>query len=123
MIVAVPLPPRAIVTLPGVAVTVKFPSGLTVRVIVVVAVTLPEVPVIVTAAVPVLAVLFAVNVTVDEAAGLPAKAAVTPFGNPVATRATFPENPFTGVIVIVLATLPTPCVIVTALGVAASVKC
>lgn len=122
--VTVPLLPRAIVRLVGFAVSVNVPSGFTVRAIVVVAVRLPEVPVMVTVAVPVLAALLAVNVTtLDEVAGLPLKVAVTPFGSPVAVSVTLPENPFTGAIVIVLAPLPTPCVIVTTLGVAKSVKC
>ena len=122
--VTVPLLPRAMVKLFGAAVTVKVPNGFTVRTIVVVAVTLPDVPVIVTVLVPVFAVLLAVNVTtLDEVAGFPLKTAVTPFGSPAAVSVTLPVNPFTGVMAIVLAPLPTPCVIVTALGAAESVKC
>ena len=122
--VIVPLLHRAIVRLFGVAAAkAKFPRGLTVRVIVVVAVKLPEVPVMVTAAVPVLAVLLAVKVTMlDEVAGLTLKVAVTPLGSPVEVNGTLPDNPFTGVIVIVLVPLPTPCTTATELGVADSVK-
>ena len=61
--VTAPLLPRAMVRLFGAAVTVKVPNGFTVRAIVVVAVTLPDVPVIVTVLVPAFAVLLAVNVT------------------------------------------------------------
>jgi hypothetical protein len=80
--VTVPLLPRAMVKLFGAAVTVKVPQRIhRENVIVVVAVTLPDVPVIVTVLVPVFAVLLAVNVTtLDEVAGLPLKVAVTPFG-------------------------------------------
>lgn len=74
VIVLVPLLPRAIVRVFGVAVKAKFPNGFTVRAIVVVALKLPEVPVIVTVAVPVFAVLPAVKVTtLDEVAGFPLK--------------------------------------------------
>src|ERR1035438_2756053 len=96
--VLVPLLLRAIVRVFGEADRLKFPSGLTVSVIVVVALRLPEVPVMVTVAVPVFAVWLAVKVTtLDEAAGFPLKDAVTPFGSPEAARVTFPENPFSGV--------------------------
>ena len=94
------------------------------RAIVVAAVRLPEVPVIVTVAVPVFAVLLALNVTTfDEVAGFALKVAVTPLGTPDTVKATLPENPFTGVMVIVLVPLPTPCVMVTELGAAERVKC
>ena len=55
----------------------------------------PDVPVTVTVAVPVVAVLLAVNVTTLVAAvGLVPKLAVTPAGNPEAERVTLPVNPF-----------------------------
>ena len=66
----------------------------TVRAIVVVAVRLPEVPVIVIVDEPVLAVLLAVSVStleLVEEAGL--NAAVTPLGRPLALNATLPVNP------------------------------
>lgn len=123
VIVIVPLLPRAIVRLFGTAARVKFPRGLTVRAIVVVAVRLPEVPVMVTVAVPVFAVLLAVNATtLDEVAGFPLKNAVTPFGSPVAVNVTLPENPFTGTMLTVLVPLPTLCVMATEPGAADSVK-
>ncbi len=63
----------------------------------------PEVPVIVTDAVPVVAVLLAVNVTtLVEVVGLVPKAAVTPEGRPEAESVTLPVNPPEGVSVIVL---------------------
>jgi hypothetical protein len=74
----------------------------TVSEMVVVAVRLPEVPVIVTVDVPVVAVLLAVNVTtLDPVVGLVPNAAVTPLGRPVAARVTEPVNGLTSVTVIV----------------------
>ena len=88
----------------------------TVRVSVVVFVKLPEVPEMVTKAVPIVAALPAVSVKVlvpVVLAGL--KEAVTPVGNPEADRLTLPVNPFCGVIVTVLVPLA-PCVTVRLLG-------
>ena len=64
----------------------------------VVAVRAPEVPVIVTTAVPVAAELLAVSVNVLEPgeAGFGAKDAVTPLGRPDAVRLTLPVNPYCG---------------------------
>ena len=77
---------------------------------------LPEVPVMVTLAVPVVAALLAVSVTVLVLVVLPGlKKAVTPPGRPEADRLTLPLKPFCGVTVIVLAPLA-PCVIVKLLG-------
>lgn len=79
-------------------------------------------PVIVTVAVPVVAVLLAVNVTVLLVVVLPGlKEAVTPLGRPEADRLTLPVNPFTGLTVIVLLPLP-PCVTETLVGDAESEK-
>jgi CDP-diglyceride synthetase len=75
----------------------------TVSAIVVVCVSAPLTPVIVTVAAPRVAVLDAVKVSVLVPvvdAGL--KAAVTPAGNPLALSATLPVNPPEGVMVIVL---------------------
>jgi len=59
--------------------------------------------VIVTVAVPVVAVPLAVSVKVlEEVAGFVPNAAVTPFGIPVADKLTLPEKPFDGVMAIVL---------------------
>lgn len=69
----------------------------------VVFVKLPEVPVIATLTVPVVAVPLAVNVKVlvpVVLAGL--KAAVTPLGRPEADKLTLPVKPFCGVTVMVL---------------------
>lgn len=82
---------------------------LTVRLIVVLAVVLPEVPVMVTATgPPVVAVLLAVRVsTLVPVAGLAPNAAVTPLGKPDAARVTLPVNPPTSVTVMVsVAVLP-----------------
>jgi hypothetical protein len=87
-----------------------------VREIVVVLVKLPDVPVMVTEAVPVVAVLLAVNVKVLLLAVLLGlKEAVTPLGTPDADKLTLPLKPFCGVTVMVL--VPAlPRVIVKLLG-------
>ena len=88
----------------------------------VVAVKLPEVPVIVTEADPVVAELLAVRVsTLFPVVGFVANAAVTPLGRPDAARVTLPVNPPTSVTVIVLVPL-LPWVIVRLLGESDSVK-
>lgn len=123
VMVLVPLLPRAMVKVFGVALRLKVPSGFTVSEMVVEAVALPEAPLIVTVAVPFLAVSAAVNVTVvDDVAGFVLKDAVTPLGNPEAEKATVPVNPFSGVMLIVLAPLPAPCTIATPPGAEERVK-
>src|ERR1700733_6548082 len=88
----------------------------------VVAVKLPEVPVIVTVADPVVAVPLAVSVSpLDPGVGFVATAAVPPLGRPDAARVTLPVNPPTSVTVIVLVPL-LPWVIVRLLGESDSVK-
>ena len=73
---------------------------------VVVAVRLPEVPVMVTVEVPVVAVELAVRVsTLVPVVGLVPKVAVTPLGKPDAASVTLPVNPFLSVTVIVLVPL------------------
>jgi hypothetical protein len=112
------------VTEVGDAAMVKFGVAVefTVSARVVVAVKLPEVPVIVTVADPVVAVLLAVSVsTLVPVVGLVPNAAVTPLGRPDAARVTLPVNPPTSVTVIVLVPLP-PCVIVRLLGESDKVK-
>jgi len=79
-------------------------------------VSVPDVPVMVTVAVPVVAVELAVSVTaLVDVVGLVPKLAVTPAGSPDAERLTLPVKPFTGFTVIVLVPLP-PCVTVTLAG-------
>jgi hypothetical protein len=93
----VPLAPCAIVTLLGDAESVKFAVGraFTVSETVVLFDRLPDVPVIVTVDVPVVAVLLAVNVNVLAlVAPLGLKDAVTPLGRPVADKTTVPLKPF-----------------------------
>lgn len=88
---------------PGLAVTV--------RAMVVVAVRLPEVPVIVTVDEPVVAAALAVRVsTLADVAGLVANVAVTPAGRPDAVRVTEPANGLTSDTVMVLVPLA-PCAI------------
>ena len=89
---------------------------------VVVAVVVPEVPVIVTFEVPTVAVALAVKViTLVLVVGLVANAAVTPAGNPVAARVTLPVKvPVSVTVMVSLAVLP--CVTDNAAGDAASVK-
>src|SRR5580658_737417 len=106
-----------IVTLAGDADKLKLTDAFTVKETVVVCVKLPETPVIVTVAVPVVAVALAVNVRMLVAvAGFVPNAAVTPVGKPVAERVTLPVNPFAGVTVIVLVPPAAPCTIVTLAG-------
>lgn len=124
VIVLVPLLPCATVTEVGEALTLNAGDEveLTVRAIVVVAVKLPEVPVIVTVAVPVVAVEDAVSVsTLVPVVGLVPNAAVTPLGSPDAASVTLPVNPPASVTLIVLVPL-LPWVTVKLLGEAESVK-
>jgi hypothetical protein len=93
----------------------------TVSVIDVVCDRLPEVPVMVTVTVPVVAVPLAVNVTtLVLVVGFVPNAAVTPAGRPEAASVTLPLKPLRGATVIVLVPVP-PCTIVTAAGEAESV--
>jgi hypothetical protein len=100
----------------------------TVRLIVVEWVVEPEVPVIVTVAAPVVAVEEAVRVKVEVAlpfaggvTGFVENVAVTPLGRPVALSVVAALKPFKLVIVMVLVPLE-PCVIVSELGEAPTVK-
>ena len=69
-------------------------AGLTVRAIVVVAVNVPDVPVMMTFEVPAVAVLLAVSVsTLDPVVGLVLNTAPTPVGSPDAANVTLPANP------------------------------
>lgn len=80
-------------------------------------------PVIVTVAVPVAAVALAFRArALVEVAGFGLNEAVTPFGSPEAESATLPENPFTGVMVMMLSPPDPPFAIVTALGEAERLK-
>jgi hypothetical protein len=99
---------------------VKVGGRLTVTVTVVLEVTLPETPLIVTVYIPVVAVEDAVKVTILEVvAGLVANAAVTPAGRPVAERVTDPVKPPVSVMLMVLLALA-PCATVTEAATAAS---
>ena len=123
VIVALALLPRSIVNVFGAAFRVKFPSGVTVSETVVLAASPIDVPVMVTVAVPFFAVKLAVNVTiVADVVGFVLNDAVTPFGSPETANETSPENPFSGATLTVLVPLPTPCMIVTAVGAAESVN-
>ena len=97
--------PKALVFCGEIVYTMWHPSavtGLTVRAMVVVAVTLPEVPVMVIVDVAAVAVLLAVSVsTLVPVVGLVPNAAVTPLGSPDAARVTLPVNPPTSVTPIV----------------------
>jgi hypothetical protein len=112
------------VTEVGEAAIVKFglAAALTVSASTVVAVRLPEVPVMVTVAVPVVAELLAVRVsTLVPVVGFAPNDAVTPLGRPDAASVTLPVNPPTSVTVIVLVPL-LPWVIERLLGESESVK-
>jgi len=109
----------------GEAESVKFgvAATFTVRWTVVVWFRLPQMPVMVTVAVPVVAVLLAVNVrTLVLVAGFVPNDAVTPDGKPDAESITLPVKPLVGVIVIVLVPPVPPCVIVTLVGEADKLK-
>ena len=102
------LPVCAMLKLFGVADKVKFggTKALTVRETVAVLVKLPDVPVTVMVAVPVLAVLLANRVSVLVLVALEGlNEAVTPLGKPVAARLTLLLKPFSGFTVIVLVPL------------------
>lgn len=112
VIVLLPFVPCFTVRLAGEAEREKFgcAGAFTVRLMAVVWLVVPEVPVTVTVAVPVVAVLLAVKVsTLVEVVGFVPKLAVTPDGRPEAERLTDPVNPLMGVTVIVLLPL-VPCV-------------
>jgi hypothetical protein len=122
VIVAVPEFPCAMLTLPGDAERVKFTGAVTVRVIVVVLVTLPDVPVIVTKAVPVVAELLADSVSVLAVlAGFGPNDAVTPLGRPDADNVTPLLKPLYGVMLMV-GVPGAPCAMLTLPGDAESVK-
>src|SRR5207249_3811399 len=127
VIVLLPLEPRVTVKLLGEAESVKLGCGggavpFTVKLMFVVCVRLPDVPVTVTVTVPKAAVLLAASVRVLElVAVLGLKEAVTPLGRPEADRDTLLLKPFAGVMVIVLLPLE-PRVTVKLLGEAESVK-
>ena len=81
----------------------KLGAAFTVRLSVVVFVKVPEVPVMVTLAVPIVAVGLAVSVSVlVEVVGFGLNDAVTPVGNPVAVNVTLPLKPLAGVMVTAL---------------------
>jgi len=124
VIVLVPFAPACtIVTLVGEAASVKFGAAPTVKLTDVVCVKLPDTPVIVTLAVPMVAVALAVKVKVVEVVeGFGLNAAVTPVGKPVAEKVTLPVKPFSGATVIVLVPPAPPCVTVTLEGAAEIVK-
>ena len=123
VIVLLPLAPCVTVTLAGEAESEKsgVATAFTVRETEVVWVSVPEVPVMVTADVPVVAVALAAKVTtLLPVVGLVPNDAVTPEGKGDVDKVTLPVNPPEGVTVIVLLPLP-PCAIVTLVGDAESV--
>lgn len=125
LIVLVPLPPRFTLTEAGEALIVKFGDevALTVRVRVVVATRLPEVPVMVTVLVPVVADALAVSVSaLVPLVGFGLNAAVTPVGSPDAASVTLPVKPFRSFTVIVLLPPAPPSAIVKLLGESERVK-
>src|SRR5262249_5429369 len=100
------------------------PVGFTVRLMLVLWVSEPEVPVTVTVNVPVVAVPDAARVRVEEPGAVTepgAKEAVTPLGVPLALRLTEPPKPFRLPMLMVLVPLP-PWVTVTEVGEAEMLK-
>jgi len=117
-----PLLARPILRLAGVADKLKFGAPTTVRESVVELLTLPLTPWMVTAKVPMAALVLAVKVKVlvlEVLAGL--NDAVTPPGRPEAERLTAPLKPFCGVMVIAVPPL-LPCTTFTVPGAAESAK-
>jgi hypothetical protein len=99
-----------------------FAAGVTVRLIVIVSVKVPDVPVTLTRAVPVAAEALAANVNVlAEVVPLGLNEAVTPLGSPEAAKVTLPLNPLEAAMLISVVVL-FPWRTVTLLGLAASVK-
>jgi hypothetical protein len=122
VIMLVPLDPCVRLTVFGDADSAKFGTALTVRVIVVEPVRLPEVPVIVTLVVPAVAALLAESVSVLVVEALPGvKDAVTPVGSPEADMTTVPLNPPRGTMLMVLVPL-VPCTSVMLFGEAERLK-
>jgi len=103
VIALVPWLPCTTVTALGDAPRLKLGAAFTVTLSVVVAVRVPDAPLIVTTKVPNAAVGLAVSVSVlVEVVGFGLNEAVTPVGNPVADNVTLPLKPFAGVTVTVL---------------------
>jgi hypothetical protein len=116
VMVLAPLAPCASVKLFGDAERAKFGGGVTVREMVVICESTPDVPVMVTVTVPSADVALAVSVNVLVLAVLLGlNDAVTPLGRPDVDKLTLPLNPFCGVTVRVLAPLA-PCVMLRLLG-------
>jgi hypothetical protein len=108
VMVLAPDVPCGIVRVLGEAERLKFGTAvaLTVSETVVVFIKLPEVPMTVTVAVPVVAVLLAVSVSVlVPVVGFALKDAVTPLGRPDTLKLTLLLKPFCGVTVIVVVAL------------------
>lgn len=102
VMVSVPLFPWPIAREAADGAMVKPGGALTVRGIVVEAVSVPEVPVTVTVAAPTDALALAVSVkTLELLTGLVAKLAVTPLGRPDAVSVTLPTNPLAAEMVMV----------------------
>lgn len=101
------MPPSTKVRLAGNSATAKSGGGVTVTVIAMLEVKLPDMPVIVICdafATALVAVLIVIVLEPVVEAGL--KAAVTPAGNPVTLNATVPVNPVCGTTLTVAAALP-----------------
>src|SRR6266571_4380543 len=116
VMVLAPLAPWVMLRLLGDAERVKLGGGATVKESVVLCDKPPDVPVMVTVAVPIAAMLLAVSVNVLVLAVLLGlNDAVTPLGRPDADKLTLALKPFCGVTVMVLAPLA-PCVTLRLLG-------
>ena len=107
---------------PGLPINCVADAELMVRLMLVVCVNVPDVPVIVIVLVPVVAVLLAVNVrTLLDVAGFVPNVAVTPLGSAEFESVTDPVKPLDGVTVMVLLPL-VPCFTVKLVGDADSEK-
>src|SRR5262249_26222553 len=117
MVAFPPAPPCTMVRLVGEAERLKSAAGaaaFTVRVSEVVCVKLPEVPLMVSVTVPVVADPLAESESVLlPVAGFGVNIGVTPAGKPAVTeKVTLPPNPFAGLTVMVLLPADPPCVMV-----------
>jgi hypothetical protein len=101
-----PLAPGVTLKVAGWEASVKIGCGTMVSMIVTLALRLPDLPVIVTAAAPVEALGTALNVTVLLRAPKELNVAVTPDGKAVAESATAPLKPFSGAMAMVPAHVP-----------------
>ncbi len=119
--VLVPAAPFAMLRVEGEAESVNVGGAVMVSAIVVLLISVPDVPVMVTVETPAATVPAAAKVTLRAVALAGPKVAVTPVGKPEAASATVPLKPFRAVMAMLLAPLA-PGLMLTLAGVAEIVK-